>query len=343
MKRLLFVLFALPLAAKAQDKLLVAEGASPNLYLSHTVAAKENFYSIGRLYNISPKDNLAPFNKLSMDKGLSPGQVIKIPLVAANFLQSGNAAADEALIPVYHVMAEKEGLYRVSVNHNKVPVETLKQWNKITGDAVSNGTKLIVGYLKVKKDLSALAGNAAIPPVVTAPPVKNDNGTVITNPKDAGPPVIGDSPLPPVKNPEKQKEPAVVVPKNDPPKKVEESKSLPSAIVKGTGDNFSGGTFKGIYEIQKGEAVKETGTAGVFKSTSGWDDGKYYCLHNTAQPGTVIKVTNAANGKSIYAKVLDVIPDIKQNTGIIICISNAAADILGAGENKFDCSLNYSK
>lgn len=340
MKRLLFLLLALPFAAKAQDKQLMAEGVSPNLYLSHTVAAKENFYSIGRLYNISPKDNIAPFNKLAMEKGLSPGQVIKIPLTAANFLQSGTAAADEALIPVYHTVAEKEGLYRVSVNHNKVPVETLKQWNKITGDAVSNGTKLIVGYLKVKKELSAFAGNAVAPPVVT-PPVNNDNGTVIKNPKDAGPPVIGDVPLPPVKNPEK--EPVVVTPKSDPPKKVENNQPLPSEIVKGTGDNFNGGTFKAIFESQKGDIVKETGAAGVFKSTSGWEDGKYYCLHNAAQPGTIIKVTNNATGKSIYAKVLDGIPDIKQNAGLIIRISNAAADILGAGENKFDCSLSYSK
>ena len=36
-------------------------------------------------------------------------------------------------------------------------LETLKQWNNIKGDAVKNGTKLIVGYLKVKTELSELA------------------------------------------------------------------------------------------------------------------------------------------------------------------------------------------
>ena len=67
----------------------------------------------------------------------------------------------------------------------------------------------------------------------------------------------------------------------------------------------------------------------LFRSTSGWDDGKFYCLHNSAKQGTIVKVTNTANGKSIYAKVLDMMPDLKQNDKLVIRISNAAADALG--------------
>ena len=88
---------------------------------------------------------------------------------------------------------------------------------------------------------------------------------------------------------------------------------------------------------------KNSGSAGVFKSTSGWQDGKYYCFNNDAAPGTVLKVTNNATGKSVYAKVLDAIPDIKQNSGLSVVLSNAAAEELGTGENKFDCVLSYVK
>jgi hypothetical protein len=111
------------------------------------------------------------------------------------------------------------------------------------------------------------------------------------------------------------------------------------------GIDFNGGVFKNLYESQtNGNAIiKEDGTAGIFKSTSGWKDGKYYCLHNTAPAGTIIKITNAVTGKSVYAKVLDLIPDIKQNANLLIRISNAAADELGAGEANFSCTLNYSK
>ena len=86
----------------------------------------------------------------------------------------------------------------------------------------------------------------------------------------------------------------------------------------------------------------EFGAAATFKTTSGWQDGKYYCFHNTAEPGTIIKVTNNANGKAVYAKVLDAIPDIKQNAGLLIRISNSAAEELGATD-KFDCSISYAK
>ena len=124
MKRLLIVLLSVPLFVLAQNKPLVIQGVSPNLYVNHTVTAKENYYSIGRIYNISPKE-IAPFNNVAMEKGLSLGQALKIPLLAANFVQTGNAAADEVLIPVYHIVEGKESFYRMSVNYNKLPVETL--------------------------------------------------------------------------------------------------------------------------------------------------------------------------------------------------------------------------
>ncbi len=320
-------------AAFAQSKPLTIEGISPNVYLIHTVAPKENYYSIGRMYNISPKDQIAPYNSLQMEKGLSPGQTIKIPLIATNFVQNNDAASDEVLVPVYHTLAEKEGLYRVSVNYNKVPIETLKQWNKIKGDAVGNGTKLIVGYLKVKKDLSPLAGASVMVPVVE------------TAVKEVKPPVIKpvtEPVKPPVKEPVVQKtpekeKPVVIEPEKKVPVKIEEPRNTEVG-------KFNGGIFKSVYDNQAGaDLQKETGAANVFKSTSGWSDGKYYCLHNSAQPGTVIKITSNTTGKSIYAKVLDIMPDIKQNSGILIRISNAAAEDLGVGENKFDCALSYSK
>jgi LysM repeat protein len=333
MKRLLILLFCMPLTLLAQNAPLVVEGASPNLYLTHTVKAKENYYSIGRLYNISPKE-IAPFNNLALEKGLSLNQVIKVPLTDVNFLQSGNAPSDEVLVPVYHIVKDKEGLYRIATNA-KVALDNLKQWNNIKSDAVANGTHLIIGYLKVKPALSALSSMAKNKPAdvaVTTP--------AVTKPE-----------APAVKAPEPVKKEAVIVKepvatptvKKDPPPAVKEAEPVTQPVVV-AGKNFNGGSFKSNFDKQaKPNPVNESGSGAVFRSNSGWQDGKYYCLHNTAAPGTIIKVTSSSTGKSIYAKVLDVIPDIKQNTGLIIRISNAAAQELGLGETKFDCSLSYSK
>ncbi len=69
-------------ALKAQD--LIIGGTAPDLYVNHKVAAKENFYSVGRLYNVSPKD-IATYNNLSLDKGLDLGANVKILLTVQNF------------------------------------------------------------------------------------------------------------------------------------------------------------------------------------------------------------------------------------------------------------------
>lgn len=345
MKRLLIVLLSVPLFVLAQNKALVIEGVAPNLYVNHTVAPKENYYSIGRIYNISPKE-IAPFNNLVLESGLSLGQKLKIPLLAANFLQTGNAAPDEALIPVYHIVKGKEDLNRISGNFNKLPVETLKQWNNLKSESANNGAALIVGYLKVKKDLSPLANMAKAKPADN--PVKAvDNPLNSATAKPPGKPLVVKETLPPVKIAVKEKPQAtekikkehvadVVVKVAEPVKKV---------ISPVSGKNFNGGVFKSEYEKQTSnkDIAGETGEAAVFKSTSGWNDGKYYCLHNTSSPGTIVKITSTSTGKSIYAKVLDVIPDIKQNTGLLVRISNAAAEELGAGDVKFDCALSYSK
>src|SRR5215510_4757097 len=89
----LILLTCISFSLAAQNTLQV-QGISPNLYLVHTVAAKDNWYSIGRLYNLSPKE-LAPFNNLPMEKPLEIGQQLRIPLNPSNFSQDNQKIADE--------------------------------------------------------------------------------------------------------------------------------------------------------------------------------------------------------------------------------------------------------
>ncbi|MEO6547574.1 MAG: LysM peptidoglycan-binding domain-containing protein [Ferruginibacter sp.] len=344
MKRLLIILFSMPLLVSAQNKPLVVEGVAPNLYLVHTVAPKENYYSIGRIYNVSPKE-VAPFNKLILDSGLSLGRSLKIPLSPNNFVQSGNAGGDEVLVPVYHTVAGKESLYRISVNYNKLPVETIKHWNSLKSDAVADGTRLIVGYLKVKKDLSALAAGAVNKPIDNQVKVPEQAAkTAVVKQVEQKPSI---EPLPTIKNEEKEKPIVAEKVKKEPDVSIvaKEPEVIKKTSVPMKAKTFDGGVFRSDYEKQTRDKdiSGEKGEAAIFKSTSGWEDGKYYCLHNSSSPGTIVKITNNSTGKSIYAKVLDLIPDIKQNTGLLIRVSNAAAEELGAADAKFDCTLSYSK
>jgi murein DD-endopeptidase MepM/ murein hydrolase activator NlpD len=111
------------------------------LYIIHTVTPKENFYSIGRLYSISPKD-IEAFNGIDMSKGLSIGQALKVPLNATNFSQTTQKG-----VPVVYVVGPNEGLLKVSQKNNNVLLSNLRQWNNLSSDVVTGGKKLIVGYV----------------------------------------------------------------------------------------------------------------------------------------------------------------------------------------------------
>src|ERR1700712_2078389 len=105
----LFIAFLLIASISvAQQNTLVIEGTTPKLFITHKVTAKENFYSIGRLYNVPPKD-LAAYNNLQFENGLNVGESIKIPLSENNFSQA-DPAGGEALTPIYHTVMAKEGL-----------------------------------------------------------------------------------------------------------------------------------------------------------------------------------------------------------------------------------------
>jgi LysM repeat protein len=341
--------------ARSQSDELLVQGQTGNLHLQHTVVAKENWYSIGRLYNLSPKD-LASHNKLDMTKPLSIGQELEIPLTAGNFSQNGVKAAGETLVPLYHIVQEKEWLYRISVNNNKVSVASLEKWNNINKDQVKAGMHVIVGYLKVKTALSALA-------------TKNSGMAVAAKPDTTAHTIVKsdysektDKPLEAVKsegtNIAKTEESSAVKPVETGSVKTEGTTAVKPAVagtamadggasssggsgvkpVSASGKSFNGGFFKNDYSDGTKSA---SGVAGIFKSTSGWQDGKYYALMNNIPVGTIVKVTDGASGKTIYAKVLGQLPDMKESAGLTIRISNAAASELGQGDSKFNVDVRY--
>ncbi len=102
---------------QAQDRVQV-QGTTPDLYVLHTVKKGETFYSLGRSYGVSPKE-IASENNISFEQGLQLGQQVKVPLNNTNFSQKADGPTNGT--PVYHKVEEKETLYRLSVNHNKVP------------------------------------------------------------------------------------------------------------------------------------------------------------------------------------------------------------------------------
>ena len=158
---------------------MMVEGNSSDHYITHTTAPKENFYSIGRIYNISPRV-YAPYNGLSVDApgGLGIGQELKIPLNELNFSQDGKAEPGEVFVPLYYRTTSRMPLSAISTLFKTVPVENLQAWNRLSGENVFAGSTIIVGYLKVKSDLSPLAKFAVTVPKSDVASAKPDEKPV---------------------------------------------------------------------------------------------------------------------------------------------------------------------
>jgi LysM repeat protein len=341
----IIVLICLSFLAHAQN--LQIQGIAPHAHLMHKVQAKENWYSVGRIYNLSPRE-IAPFNQLSIDQPLAIGQSLKIPLTS-NFSTDGQIASDESLIPIYHKVADKEWAYRISTNY-QVPVESLEAFNKIKKEQVKAGMPLIVGFLKVKTDQSPLASKAVkvtpvqtsvaaapVPAATTAntTPTATPTANTKTAPSNAEPVVATSTPVQPKKEP-------VTTKSEPPPTSVVNTKPVvvsdPPVPEKQSDRTLTARSsyFQSSYE---GGGKSGSGSAHIFKSSSGFTDGKFYALINAVPVGTIIKVS--AQGKTIYAKVLGGLTDMKENQGIALRISNAAAAMLGTGDAKFTAEWNY--
>lgn len=322
-----------------QQKLIVRNSGS-QLYLDHKVAPKENWYSVGRIYFISPKE-IAAFNQLSMEKGLSIGQLLKIPLRRENFSQS--TAIDNAEVKVVHVVQAKEGLYKLAQLYN-IDKELLKKMNGISSDQINAGANLVIGYLIPSGE--PMLSIAPASPAKTTPeipiPVKaaEKEAVVEEKAKKTAPPSEAAAPAPqplaksiqtaaPVKVIEEEVEtakPVALSPKSGNIQALKPEKSY----------------FSSLYEQQSKEGKQqklENSVYGVFKSTSGWQDGKYYVLMNNVVPGTVVKLVRKSKDKAVYAKVLGAVPPGKESEGLSLRMSNAAIAALGLGETGNDVDL----
>ncbi|MEK6846361.1 MAG: LysM peptidoglycan-binding domain-containing protein [Nanoarchaeota archaeon] len=325
MKRLVLLLSLSILSLQflsAQKNDLVVKSGDKGLYLEHKVAPRESFYALGRLYNVSPKF-LATYNKLDLSKGLLIDQKLRIPLTDTNFTQEGGNGT-----PVWYKAGDKEGLMTVSKKNKEVSLANLRWWNDLSVDEVKKDTKLIIGFLK-SKEMQAIT-------------IKNKPKQEESVGKMEEKPVVTEPVITKQEKEEEKKEAEAEIKAE----KKEEKKDPPPVVKEERKVSIEGqGYFKKDFEQQIKiipVSKNETVTSGIFKTTSGWSDAKYYLLIDKVSPGTIVKLINPSNNKSIYAKVLGEMAGIRQNEGYNIRISNAGAAALEITEqDKFIVKMSY--
>lgn len=104
-------------------------------------------------------------------------------------------------------------------------------------------------------------------------------------------------------------------------------------------------SFGQLYaEYMSGEmiAASEKGVATWIENNGNQTAGdRFYALHNSAPVGSVVKVRNLMNNRTIYAKVIGNLTESEVNEKVLIKLSAGAAERLNVLDNRFVVEITY--
>jgi LysM repeat protein len=348
----------------------------------HKIVARDTYYSVGRRYNVSPKE-IMNYND---NKYLAIGTIIKVPtLISFNDAGSssssptaaGSGANPAASQQIEYIVKAKDNLNQIAIKHGTT-VNEIKRINNLSSTHLHIGQVLLV-----PAKTTEAAGSTATMPVTAgaATPVKPDttkpaktqtpaaavpaSGTAANSASNAGanPPA-----------PEQFLEHTVR--SNETMYSIATTYHMTMDQLKAknnlTGNSLRVGQkllIRGQYGQvpQQGASLPlETGDTTLKdpalrgapsryglnqvdeKGTAAWitdpdlDPSKMLVLHRSAPIGTIVKVTNPMTNRSTFAKVVGKFTENESTKDVIIVMTKAVAESIGALDKRFFCNLTYS-
>ncbi len=226
----------------------------------------------------------------------------------------------------YHTVVKGETLYRIAKSNN-LTLNELKELNSLTTNVVKVGMKL-----KVAGSTTELAEKVREENI--APKHEKASVKEILNHNDITEHVKSSTEKVTVKNT------TVVSEAKSNPVKPDTNSTLPEVY------NNPGSSRNTITETdpKTGAAIDKITETGVanWLTDGELNQNKFYALHRTAPVGTIIKVTNRMNNNSVFVKVVGILPDTGDNKNVMIKITQAAAQRIGALDQRFTAELSYA-
>ncbi len=273
----------------------------------HIIKAGETVSSLSKQYKID-KASIFNTNNLNENSVINIGQKVLIPMSKVKSPPPHSPNAE--LLKNQHQISAGETLSKIAKQY-QISEQEIRDWNDLQNDLIKLGDKIFIKKpYNYKREV-----------------IKKDPQKIVT-------PIIDTK-----KEIEKKIEPEKVTEI----KEKNEEKVIETAIIENLKPEVKINNKKivnGFFEsqFQKTKSAAE-GISGTFKTLAGWQDKKYYVLFNEAENGSIVKIS--ANNKLIYAKVLGPLPNIKDDSNLLLRISTSAAHALNIDENKFTVRIEY--
>jgi LysM repeat protein len=319
--------FSISLFANPLVDSVGVENLNGKKVIVHKLDPKDNYYSIGRRYNVSPKA-IIQFNN---NAPLKIGGIVKVP---TELPFSGEAAAQPAVTaPAKQVVtnpapAQQKPVTQAPVQQNKPQVQppvsspapvvqaAVNKQQQAAIDTVKKVSMLNVQQYKVSagETLYSIAKrfNTSVEDIRALNKLSSDSlaPNQIINVRSGLPPEEA-------KQPVMQRDSTTVVAQTDT-----------------TGGDHGKANRFGLYEkVEKGVAT--------WMDDAGLDPKKELVLHRTAPIGTIIKITNPMNNHTTFAKVVGRFTDNEVNKNVLIIMTKNTADALGALDKRFQVNISY--
>lgn len=280
----------------------------------HTVKSGESLYAISKQYGVTV-ERITKLNSMK-STAIKPGDKITIPTkgVPVKVVAPPASQVQVKTTPArVHTVTKGETIYSISKKYGVTTAE-IKQWNTLADLNLKIGQKLVVSKL----NNMAVYKPVSVPSTPDTPYQQEDIRPRFTYQADDMPPVEEKKTPEPTINVEPAK-PVV----NTPPSATLKVSSSNPVEYPSFFNNYSAGGFK--IKKSRGEANY------IMDETSG---NQYLAFYNDAEVGSVIRVTNMLNQKTIYAKVVGKVPPLDAQTQVMVKLSNQAATELGASDDR---------
>ena len=310
---LLLSTFSISVFARPLTDSVGVENHNGKKVILHKLDPKDNFYSIGRRYNVSPKAIM----KFNPNAKMSIGNIIKVP-TDRPFVETTPAMVKNTPVhqnkPVQQ-QAETKPQQQPVQQQPSQPANTTTDNGAPTQYKVSAGETL---YAISKRF------NTTVEDIINLNGLKSNNitpGQVLM--------VKSNTAVAPVQ------------PQSQPAQNASVDTQHTQQIV-ATRDSTSPDSSHHVNNANRfGIYEKDEKGVATWMDDDGLDPNKMLVLHRTAPIGTVIKITNVMTNRTTFAKVVGRFTDNEQTKDVIIVMTKNVATALGALDKRFQVNLSY--